>query len=99
MLLGIDLGGTKVAYTLADTDGQIRARRRDPTPRTGAAATDVDVIVETARALCAEHGGEGPTSVGLCMPGPLDQDKGLVIRPPNLAGWAEVPITAWLGSA
>lgn len=96
MLLGIDLGGTKVAYTLADSDGQIRARRRDPTPGTGAAATDVDVLVKTVQALCAEHGGEVPTSVGLCVPGPLDQAKGLVIRPPNLAGWTEVPIAAWL---
>ena len=97
MLVGIDLGGTKVAYTLADESGEIRARARHASPQTGDPERDIRAMVEAVRGLCVENGvAKGPTAVGLCSPGPLDLEAGLVLHPPNLAGWTEVPLPARL---
>ncbi|MEE3329181.1 MAG: ROK family protein [Myxococcota bacterium] len=96
VLLGIDLGGTKVAYTLADESGQILARKRAPSPNTGGWEGDIARMLESARAFCLEQGCEGPSLVGVCAPGPLDLDEGLVLHPPNLRGWTEVALPARL---
>ena len=92
MLLGIDLGGTKVAYTLAGEDGEILAREREPAPDTGQAESDLARIVQSARALCEGQGGGVPRLTGVCAPGPLDLPSGRVLHPPNLRGWGEVSL-------
>jgi len=87
MLLGIDIGGTKTAFALAPPDGHVlRAHARHPAPGTGAARSDVDRILEQADALLAESelSRQDVTAVGLSVPGPLDLEKGHVVRPPNL---------------
>lgn len=96
MLLGIDIGGTKVAYTLARTDGEIVARSRRPTPNTGNPERDVDAMLDAVQELLRHNGGMKPDRLGLCVPGPLDLSRGLVVEPPNLSGWHEVPLPAWL---
>jgi len=96
LLLGIDIGGTKVAYTLAREDGEIVARSRASTPQTGNPKSDVEIMADAARALASESAGESLTGVGLCVPGPLDLTRGTVVHPPNLVGWEEVPLAAWL---
>ena len=37
-----------------------------------------------------------PVGVGISSPGPLDPWRGVVISPPNLAGWSEIPLGARL---
>jgi glucokinase len=38
-------------------------------------------------------------AVGVSAPGPLDRARGMVVRPPNLPGWDEVPVGAILQEA
>jgi glucokinase len=100
-LFGIDLGGTKVAYALAGEDGHPSRERRRPTEPTGDAAADVARIAGDVRALLREAG-LGPRdldAVGISVPGPFDPATGMVLRPPNLPGWDEVPLRAWLEKA
>jgi len=100
-ILGIDLGGTKVAYGLGSADGRLLARHRRPTEPSGDAERDLDRIVADARELLAEAGVDSGdlASVGLSVPGPIDLERGAVIRPPNLPGWGEVPIRQRLADA
>ena len=48
MLLGIDIGGSKIAYALADPSGQILARRRRPTEPTGNPEQDLIRVADDA---------------------------------------------------
>jgi glucokinase len=100
-LLGIDLGGTKVAYALAGEDGAPRRERRRPTEPTGDPVADVARIAGDVRALLAEAGlAPGDlAAVGVSVPGPFDPESGTVLRPPNLPGWDEVPLRTWLEKA
>jgi len=94
LLLGIDIGGSKIAYALADPAGEILARRRRPTEPTGNPEQDLARIADDARGLLAQAGAEEGDlrGVGVSVPGPLDIDRGRVVRPPNLAGWEAVPV-------
>ena len=83
MLTGIDIGGTKCAVILGDNDGKIIDKIKFPT-------TTKDETIE--RILSAiEKLGVGD-AVGISCGGPLDSQKGLVLSPPNLPGWDNVPI-------
>jgi glucokinase len=37
--------------------------------------------------------------VGVCSPGPLDSEAGVVLVIPTLPGWVDIPLTAWLAEA
>ena len=71
---GVDLGGTKIEAAALE-GGQVRARRRMPTPRQDYAAT-LSAVAELVQALEAETGDHGTVGVG--MPGALSPSTGLV---------------------
>jgi glucokinase len=100
-VLGIDLGGTKLALALGDAQGRVTARLRRPTEPSGDATADIARIVADARRLLAEAG-MGPAdlvAVGVSAPGPVDPVRGEIVQPPNLPGWGRVPLREQLGSA
>lgn len=104
-MLGIDLGGTKVALSLAEVSAPGRARlvahRRRPTSATGDPRADVDAIVRDTHALLeeADRSLDDVDCVGLSVPGPFDAERGTLLKPPNLPGWYDVPIRDWLTTA
>ncbi|MCU0869689.1 MAG: ROK family protein [Burkholderiales bacterium] len=73
--LGIDLGGTKTEAVVLDSDGQVLARRRDPSARDAYAATleHLAACVTWADTVAA-----APVRVGLGMPGSLSPFDGRV---------------------
>ncbi|MGE4606094.1 MAG: ROK family protein [Myxococcota bacterium] len=101
----MDLGGTKLALSLAEVPARDRARliahRRRPTSATGNPRADVDAIVRDVRSLLAEAGRslDDIDYVGLSVPGPFDTERGTLLKPPNLPGWDEVPIRDWITAA
>ena len=92
--LGIDIGGTKVAFALGDEAGQLRSRHQRPTEPSGNAEADLVRMAADLRALVAEAGaGLSEIAVlGVSVPGPLDWEQGRVLHPPNLPGWGVVPV-------
>jgi glucokinase len=95
MLLGVDIGGTKVALALAEPgEPRLVAKARYATPNRGDADRDMGEIVAWAEALLAEHGVARAdlSAVGLSVPGPVDFEQGLLVQPPNLPGWRSVPV-------
>jgi len=79
---------------VGDERGGLLARRRRPTRSSGDAERDLAEIADEARAVCAESGLALASlrGVGVSVPGPLDPERGVLLDPPNLAGWREVPI-------
>ncbi len=99
--LGIDIGGTKIALALAEGLDALDATARHPTPDTGEPRSDFDAIVGQIDALLADAGRSRAdlTDIGLSVPGPIDAASGRVMHPPNLRGWGEVPLRAWIEEA
>ncbi len=101
LLLGIDVGGTKVACALGDASGQVLDSRRRPTEASGDPVRDLERMAADVRSLVEESGHrlEDVAAVGVSVPGPLDTERGLVLNPPNLPGWDRAPVRDVLQAA
>jgi glucokinase len=98
-VLGLDIGGTKLAVAVVTPDGrshglQVASTRRDEGPERvlgrlvalGHAAVDAAAL--------------GPVAaVGISCGGPLDADAGVLLSPLHLPGWDHVPVVALTSAA
>ncbi|MCM8900750.1 ROK family protein [Caldicoprobacter algeriensis] len=93
-LLGIDIGGTKCAVVLGDKNGTIYRRYAFPTREQGGPYEVIEKIIETVGKILDELSVdiENVNSIGISCGGPLDTKRGLILSPPNLPGWDEIPI-------
>lgn len=87
--IGIDIGGTKCAVVRGDEQGTILEKIRFPTQDKERTLTQ---ILRAARQLWTGQ----ITAIGVSCGGPLDCKNGLILSPPNLPGWDQVPITELL---
>lgn len=93
-LLGIDIGGTKCAVIFGiDTDGVISIADKVRFDTTDVQTT-IGRILSELKGMCARHSLDASNTrgIGISCGGPLDSRKGLVMSPPNLPGWDNIPI-------
>ena len=88
---GLDIGGTKCAICAAKEDGKIFYREQVAT----ADYPKWQELLETLLEMGAKNSPH-PTAVGVSCGGPLDTKRGMILSPPNLPGWDDVPVTKWL---
>ena len=88
---GFDIGGTKCALCAADEAGRILCRHEIKTAEFDSWQKLMQTLVDWGLANAPR-----PLAAGVSCGGPLDAQRGLILSPPNLPGWDEVPITAWL---
>lgn len=93
MLLGFDIGGTKCAVVLGDMSGAPVDKVKFAT-KTGFDAVWPELIAATRELLAKNQlTVEDIVAVGVSCGGPLDAKRGVVMSPPNLPGWDNIPIT------
>ena len=91
VILGVDIGGTKVAVGLVDREGKILAQGRTPMVATGPAEAAFEAVTTAIDSMSAPLGGTF-AGIGICAPGPLDPKTGVVLNPPNLPCWRNFPL-------
>ena len=87
--IGIDIGGTKISVIRGDAAGNILEKKKFATKTKDETLKE---IFEGVSELMNEH----VTSIGVSCGGPLNSKTGVILGPPNLPGWDEVPITDML---
>jgi glucokinase len=95
LVVGVDIGGSKVALMASDTEhGEELARDRFPTPADIGPEPFVAQLGDAIERLVAETGRpmNRVRALGVAVPGPVDLDDGRVIVAGNLAGWRDVPL-------
>ena len=93
MLLGFDIGGTKCGVVTGDGERILRAEKIP----TGRGRKPEEILAELSELAEKILDGERPEAIGISCGGPLDSAHGLILSPPNLPGWDEVPAAAILG--
>ena len=83
MMIGVDIGGTKCAVVLGDEHGILKKIKFQTT-------TCKETVENIIRAI--ESIGKGD-AIGISCGGPLDENKGVILSPPNLPDWDCVKIT------
>jgi glucokinase len=90
--LAFDLGGTELRAALVDSEGQVLASDSMPTLAQAGPQSVISQIEELAANVRSRVPDVVPVGIGFGAPGPLDPVAGVVIAPPTLAGWSEVPL-------
>ena len=94
-VLAVDLGGTQIRAALVTPDRSVHCRRAEPTRDEEGVRAVTERIVALVAEVIAAAAGDGlpaPVGIGFSAPGPLDPHRGIVLGPPNLRGWVDVPI-------
>ena len=87
LVIGVDIGGTKVAAGLVDPAGRITGQVRQTMVTTGDATAGFAAVKAAIDSLLTTSPEEAVHGIGICSPGPLDPASGVVINPPNLPCW------------
>lgn len=92
LLVGVDIGGTKIAVLVVDREGAVRAREVAPTavgPQDHAADTVADVVERALSTAGATM--DDVAAVGVGVPGRVDPLTGTVTLAFNL-GWSDLSL-------
>ncbi|MEW6629796.1 MAG: ROK family protein [Pseudomonadota bacterium] len=92
LALAFDLGGTELRGALVERGGEVVARVSEQTLAGAGSEAVIGQIIALADKLLKEHPQARVVGIGMCAPGPLDPKAGIVIGPPTLAGWHNVPL-------
>jgi glucokinase len=99
VFLGVDVGGTKTAVLLSDRPPATLGRIEFATLQEQGPERAINLIVESGRSLLAQHGFPQPSAVGVSCGSPLDRVQGIILAPPNLSSWVDVPLKRLLEEA
>jgi glucokinase len=97
MLLGIEIGGTKLQLGVGRGDGSplVALERLNVDPAHG--ANGILAQIETVgSALVARH---RALAIGVGFGGPIDAARGLVLKSHQIEGWTNFPLVDWLQKA
>jgi glucokinase len=94
LVVGVDIGGTKVAAGLVDRNGEIKSQIRTPMVANHGAGEGLAAVVSAIDLLLSHHPKARTLirGIGICAPGPLDPKTGVVINPPNVPCWRDFPL-------
>jgi glucokinase len=93
----VDLGGTQIRAALAAFPNRLHQTIRTET----LADQGPDVVIQRIESAVRQVAGErwaDVDAIGIVAPGPLDPWLGVILEPPNLPGWANLPLKDRLSS-
>src|SRR5690242_20096017 len=94
-VIGIDIGGTKLAVGVADAAGRLLASGRVPTDPERGMRNALERLVDLCKQTIAEAG-VPVLAAGVGSVGPLEQKTGRIVNPVNMPGWGVVPLVETL---
>ncbi len=96
-VVGVDLGRTKIALGLVSPEHQIIAQHRIPASTERGATSVVERIAQSVQELQRELPvGERIHALGICTPGPVDHERGIVLDVHEMEGLNHAPLAAML---
>ncbi len=88
VVLGVDIGGTKIAAGVVNE----RAEVLDSATAPARASEGFEISIGQVYRVIEQRLADGVAAIGICAPGPLNPKTGVVLNPPNLPGWRNVPL-------
>ena len=93
-MIGVDVGGTKVAAGFVNGRGEMGEHLRVAMNPRGTAEEGFAAVTSALDALLKRKTTSGRVEfpIGICAPGPLDPRTGVVLNPPNVPCWRDFPL-------
>ena len=94
MNIGLDIGGTKCALSTGEcSEGLIKILSREEFPTAGLSWRQVlEEFSHRIELQSSNSDLQTIDSIGISCGGPLDSRRGVILSPPNLPGWDDVPV-------
>jgi glucokinase len=92
LVLGVDIGGTKVAVGLVNWRGQIRHAARAPMIARGSAEQGFRAVLNAMDSVMPQARAAGVRAIGVCVPGWVECEKGILLSATNLPCWRNFPL-------
>jgi glucokinase len=96
MLLGFDIGGTKCAVILgtANEEGNLQIIQKEVLPTSKPAYSMIESLFSVAESMLQKQyiTLSALQGIGISCGGPLNSKRGVILSPPNLPGWDNIPI-------
>ena len=93
-VLALDVGGTKLAAGVADADGKLHSFLRTATGVAEGPEAVIDRLTRLGLQALTAAGDPQIVAIGIGCGGPLDPSTGMILGPPGLPGWHDVPLGA-----
>lgn len=92
VVLGVDIGGTKVAAGLVNASGEVllTARRRMVVDKS--AEDGLHSVIEAIEAVLANRRARAVSAIGISVPGWVDSQRGVLLSATNLPCWRNYPL-------
>jgi glucokinase len=93
MLLGFDIGGTKCAVLMGETRGErIAIVQKEVMPTDLPVYEMIEALFVSAERMLGARGLAALEGIGISCGGPLSSKRGMILSPPNLPGWDNIPM-------
>jgi glucokinase len=94
LVLGIDLGGTKILSAVSDSEGKMLSRDHSITPAVKGTEAVIQSITESVHRALEQASVDISEldAVGVGVPGLASPETGILFTSPNLPGWRDVPV-------
>jgi glucokinase len=93
LIVGVDLGGTKIRAVLADAGANIKTREHQDTCAGEGPEEVTRRIIESIKRLMDSAASPGDIiGIGIAAAGACEVSSGVVSSSPNLPGWHDVPL-------
>jgi glucokinase len=93
-VLGLDIGGTKIAAGVVSPEGAVRGFVSAPTEAARGPEDGIARLFDLGRRAVDAAGiaWDAVEAVGIGCGGPLDSKNGILIAPLHLTGWTDIPL-------
>lgn len=92
VIIGVDLGGTRLRAALLDRDLNIVERHEIMTEAHEGVEETTKRMLDFVGQTMKKCGDVPVAGIGISCPGPVNPNAGLLVAPPNLPGWHNVPL-------
>jgi glucokinase len=92
--LGVDIGGTKVIAGVGDADCRLESRVLRKTRFDSGGEVALRNVLAAAQEAVSAASAAKIEAIGISCGGPLDPERGRILRTPNLTGWDGLPVVS-----
>lgn len=92
LLIGVDIGGTKVAAGVVNTTGEIVAEARGKMVARGSAEDGLRAVTDVLDSLLRNPRARSASAIGISVPGWIDSSRGTLIGAANIPCWKNFPL-------
>lgn len=92
LVLGVDIGGTKVAVGLVNSGGRIHHAGRAAMIARGSAEQGFRAVLQAMDGVMPQARAARVRAIGVCAPGWVESDRGILLSATNLPCWENFPL-------